>query len=1741
MKRKLQKLVALLLSLLLIIQTMPTALAGKIVSGSVGGGTYYLVTFEMENGQGAPVAITQLVAANATLKTLPQAPVKEKHIFLGWFDGETQYDTSTPITKAVTLKPVFKAIEAYTVTITYLDDEGVKIAADVVRQYYSGETTVDIIPSPAFSGMVANISSITINAAELDGGKTHTVVYSPANASYTLAYAFEDEDGTFARDPQYDVTAQGIVDMQVTATPLLNTPAGFSHDSSRLETDIVKQDGSTVVTAYYMRKTNLLLFNSMKGDALVPITAKYGASVTLPEAQRKGYDFQGWYEDEALTRAADENYTMPVDSETVLYAAWGSTNVNYDVVFWLERPNLTRDGEELGKETLDTATDFIYGFTSQGQAEAGKKHTLDSKTVASVVPKSDASYLNTFFTFHSSEEVEIAGDGSSVLNVYFWRKVFKVTFTNYLLPKDPVNGATALVVDGREITTDTYVMTVKLDMNVEKLWPQDVVLKEGSKHFSLWSSYYHNGPQVAYSQAIHNVLKGKGMTLSASYHTAKDYVYRMYYLEVLDQENAVAGGDVEKFGDLYYKLDTRYSSEYQQDKTMTTSGGWPGTSNIVGFEQPNPNGKGTDMAKPIAILSNDGKQRENDLGQLEYELHYYAKRKQSTLSFSVMGGDSVPSISKIRYETPLAQYKPANYVEDETTRTNGGVNYTFRGWYYDEAYTNPVSWDVATMAGQNMILYAKWEAEDITLKIDLNYQGAEEQADRKVKAGTILSTIADLPQPVRDNYIFTGWYRDANGDTLYGAQEMLYTSSILYAGWRENLVPYTVYYLDKESLAPLRAAKTVPDKHIGDIITEDALAIPNMRPEDLSLTITLGSTDANEITFYYSPAEEQVAYTIHYGYYKGDQWVDFDDPHGPVEKETAAARVVENAVDVEGYYPLAMVQALQLSSDPGKNVFYFAYAPYNNIHYTFNHIYQDKANGQYDANASSTVVESGILPIGQTVETAIKNRDGEYIITRADAPYSDDILRYTASREDGETPVVINLYYRALESRTVTKEWKDNGYEGRPTKLDVTLTGSAGDSDAYVTRNAPLTDANQSSTWTYTFTDLPMYDEAGNRVQYTVAEEDITGSYPYEPPEVIGLTLVNTLMDGTGTLVKTGEGEEGDVAALTLSNDGGTYYFAYIGGKWTAVSALESQSSLGDSHSLKLPAGIYTLSETIYIMGENSYQADTFGKYQLQAEAAYEVLPGQVFEIAASNRLITAPYTVRYMNYANEEIAPAKAGAALPLGSVVAADAGLTGARAFEAPVPVEGYTFDKGEADSVIITGEAEGNEIIFLYRRNLTIQGANKTLVYNGQRQEVREARITSGTLFADHSFTTDAYGAAETVADSGGPVTVSESVILDERGESANYMYNITYAKGTVTMAPAILQVAAANEEREYNGQAQSLTGVVLKAGQLPQGFALDDSRVTASGIHTGEYPLDASLTRVLDGQGRDVTENFLLGTENGKLIITKRPVTFRAEEGNFPYTGSAHTVGYQAEGILPGHSQQASLQGNVRTAPGANLVRFDTDSGKTVILAGGENVTDNYRISYVTAFITVQPPVNTAYTIEYYYDVARDAKDENPTYELWAYDLVDDAKELDVITDIGDAAEQHLLEGYVHAATENLPMTLSQNSEDNVIRVYYDRVQGVEYRVEYYYGNVLDAEATQEYRGRYHDIITAYQHIPRAGFVLAREENLPLTLGLAKEDNVIRIYYRAVNYTNIITDAEIPLHGGMASLNVGDAVE
>ena len=168
----------------------------------------------------------------------------------------------------------------------------------------------------------------------------------------------------------------------------------------------------------------------------------------------------------------------------------------------------------------------------------------------------------------------------------------------------------------------------------------------------------------------------------------------------------------------------------------------------------------------------------------------------------------------------------------------------------------------------------------------------------------------------------------------------------------------------------------------------------------------------------------------------------------------------------------------------------------------------DLAGGTYDED-SKTITwteqidnidtyanpETGTINLSKNIKIVYNNIDFSKteIINKAYANLYIEETKQTQDTNEAETTTITEF----KTEKEVTKIWQDNNNASskRPSSIVVTLNGVGEGVNIYKEQEISVLNKIEPNLWKYVFTDLPKYDESGNKVVYTIDEKDLNNIF----------------------------------------------------------------------------------------------------------------------------------------------------------------------------------------------------------------------------------------------------------------------------------------------------------------------------------------------------------------------------------------------------------------------------------------------------------------------------------------------------------------------------------------------------------------------------------------------------------------------------------------------------------------------
>lgn len=788
-----------------------------------------------------------------------------------------------------------------TLTINYYLE---KTGGNMVCQPYIAQQVVGSkyeVSSPTFANFTLIDPEQSVISGVLEEDTTVSVFYTYTENMYDYTVVYEGYDPSTGETKELDQ----VVGQAPAATKIpieYKQFDGYLKDVTEEMSLTVTADGKAEKILTYTKQSDPYIIFTTYGTYVEPILAPPGSNIEdklsgVPVPERAGYSFDCWYtlkegvdpegwtwnlKDVAWTAAdgqelAERISTMP-EQDLVVYAHWVPKEVEYTVVVWFE----DLDGDYVihsNNETRKALTESTVTASKQDIANG------DNDTEG-----------GEFFGFDYShrDDTVVAGDGTSVLNLYYDREEWTVTLHN-------ADGSTWKVFKGN------YGDTMPEDFPDYQEYADYYNANKGSETGDFKYLYYGTIEDRKLASPSKFTIQ-KSWDLYPYYSEDDMKVYNLYtYNQSVDGESyehyisevfvekhlrSVGLEYVEGFdwagGDVYISDVPLSATDAEIRRSLEDAIGaekwekieayWPSIYEV------NENG----ILWCYLGYTTKGNPLEHTGGFREFN-YFYRNRVQSDLTY-VSNGQVVGQETDIYYEAPITLMDAP---------TNMGEGYVFLGWYTDPELmnlTNPVE-DGYEMPATDLTLYAKWERKDLLVQFDS--QGGSPVESQSVA----YNTSAEEPQePTRAGYQFMGWYTKEVGGERWTFDRLVAEDTTLYARWESvGTAPYTINHIIQGAKTPFYQETGISS--VGDTIYAKVLLPQNEHyPDDIYLvseiasrTMVLSSEEENTVTFVYQQVEE-TTYTVSY-LEEGTNKVLADDK----QVSTRASVVTEIPVNIKGY------------------------------------------------------------------------------------------------------------------------------------------------------------------------------------------------------------------------------------------------------------------------------------------------------------------------------------------------------------------------------------------------------------------------------------------------------------------------------------------------------------------------------------------------------------------------------------------------------------------------------------------------------------------------------------------------------------------------------------------------------------------------------------------------------------------------------------------------------------------------
>lgn len=1339
-------------------------------------------------------------------------------------------------------------------------------------------------------------------------------------------------------------------------------------------------------------------FNTTGGSMVASRSIKKGealnlSTVTVP--YRTGYSFKGW-----STTADGANVVTSIapTADTTLYAVWEGDDVKYMVVYWGE------NADDTNYSALATAT--LTG-------KVGSTVTLNATTGALPNSVSDRQH----FKFSSSDSATIRADGSSVLNVYFSRNSYKLTFREY----------TGGFFSGSYHTVAT--ITAKYNASI---------FAEFGKH------------------PFNTTYNGRAWECTDS----NKYNYALQTLDRMPGFDATF--------DLYDKSSNKLKTIYyyvQNVGTTVNSNRWPTSTanfslykevqtyfNYATYDEEYHNIDGFNRySASVAGFYRNQKDFSNNT------LYLYYMRKSYTLTFNNYGA---VSDNTVEYEAKLDSYN--NYVP---ARPEGfSENAVFMGWYEVEpsqitSTTQHFDFTGKTMPADNLTLFAYWVEKPVTLTVQVPTLGGYTASNYEVAIGTVISgvdvfkdaeakiaeagrtvlkwvyedgTAVDVNsaigsdttvKAVLEGEVYTltyvtgtdaaitdenryeyealaqvkdgsglksgdkvfAYWTDETGKVYYpGSYVTMTGNKTLTANYVDPSVKVTLTYHSNFDTDQTKTIDAVPNNDKVSVMDYTSTGLPSRLGYQVK-----GWKDANGVEYaagsearldnngsndLYAVWEAiDVNYTVRY-LWNGTEDKVADDK--VVADQTVGQTITETPITVGGYTAVSTdSQSITLVPDSSSNVITFYY--YKNVELTANsatHEYngiEQSVSGftgaPEDAGFSAITVGAAGTDVGEypasfaegTVGT--KDSTGKYIVVKA----TDGMLKITPI--SNVITITANSNSKAYDGTALT----DSGYsftQGillRGDVLHVSVKGSQTDagSSANVVESYQVMRGGVDVTDFYTFGEIENGTLTVTERKVTLTSESADKPYDGTP-----LTRPDVTVSDEGFV----DGEVSDIKATGTITDKGSVP--------NTITFTEGENFKASNYIIVRETGTLTITAdatevVVYISGNTGTEKYDGTEKTVTGYKVTSISSGLYKE---SDFAFTGNATVS-----------------------------ATDARATSYPMGLTAGNFEnKNDNFSKVTFIVTDGS--LTIDPRTVTLTSESATKEYDGTPL-TRPDVIVSGDGFVEGEVS----GIKAT-----GSITYYGEVDNDikytkEAGyKDSNYIVTSEIGKLGITRSSKELKVVANSGTWEYDGKFHADGGYTVTFGEESYNVAAGESAKLSTG-DTVTAIITKQVKNVADSaDGNNAIVTLTIDNEaqyanvsqaNGTLTITAKPLTITADSAEKVYDGQPLTKNsFTNTELAEGDKLTATVTGSQ-----TNVGSSDNVASAAVIMAGEENVTANYTITYEKGSLTVTPVTDevivtvTERGSDYLYDggekvvTGYDAVSSNPLYTANDYSFSGDA--------------------------------------------------------------------------------------------------------------------------------------------------
>lgn len=352
----------------------------------------HTVTFDSAGG----TPVDAQTVGDGDKATQPADPTRDGWTFLGWWNGDTEYDFAQPVSGDLTLTAHWERDAPAVHTVSFdTGDSGIMIAAQQVEDGMTVMQPADPTRDGyRFDGWLLDGEPYDF-ATQVHRDMTLTAAWTQLH-TVTFDYAHDGMTGT-----------QTIPDGETALRPADPERDGYTFNGWLLDGQAYTFDtpvtGDITLTADWTRITHTVTFDTGDGTPVASQTVNHGEQAIDPGTPtRDGYAFTGW-----LLDGEPYDFTTPITGDITLVAGWEETpdptpdthTVTFDKDNGSAPVEVTvTDGDPVGMPADPTRDGYAFkGWTLDGQPYDFAQPVTGDITLTAVWEKL-AEYTVTFDT-----------------------------------------------------------------------------------------------------------------------------------------------------------------------------------------------------------------------------------------------------------------------------------------------------------------------------------------------------------------------------------------------------------------------------------------------------------------------------------------------------------------------------------------------------------------------------------------------------------------------------------------------------------------------------------------------------------------------------------------------------------------------------------------------------------------------------------------------------------------------------------------------------------------------------------------------------------------------------------------------------------------------------------------------------------------------------------------------------------------------------------------------------------------------------------------------------------------------------------------------------------------------------------------------------------------------------------------------------------------------------------------------